>query len=146
MGSVQPFLEGSFRSDRTRRHRQHSVRSGHPGWQDSKPRRSPKPEEVSPTTISHVHVGIRPINLGTPGVARIRSAPRRGAFQGFFQDHNGLRNRGAKDEPACRKKSDLANGSRAIWFASHRATVPCFLTSHSECDVWNVKKYGAAPW
>ncbi|KAI4492238.1 hypothetical protein M0802_009928 [Mischocyttarus mexicanus] len=24
------------------------------------------------------------------------------------------------------------------------ASVPCFLTSHSECDVWNVKKYGAA--
>ena len=23
--------------------------------------------------------------------------------------------------------------------------VPCFLTSHSGCDVWNVKKYGAAP-
>ncbi|KAK1120702.1 hypothetical protein K0M31_010908 [Melipona bicolor] len=23
--------------------------------------------------------------------------------------------------------------------------VPCFLTSHSECDVWNVKKYGSAP-
>lgn len=26
-----------------------------------------------------------------------------------------------------------------------RTSVPCFLTSHSECDVWNVKKYGAAP-
>ncbi|KAG7208665.1 hypothetical protein KM043_014868 [Ampulex compressa] len=25
-----------------------------------------------------------------------------------------------------------------------RATVPCFLTSHSEYYVWNVKKYGAA--
>ena len=27
-----------------------------------------------------------------------------------------------------------------------RASVPCFLTSHSACDVWNVKKYGAALW
>ncbi|XP_076182853.1 uncharacterized protein LOC143154774 [Ptiloglossa arizonensis] len=39
---------------------------------------------------------------------------------------------------------DYATGRRKTIFLS-RATVPCFLTSHSECDVWNVKKYGAAP-
>lgn len=89
------------------RHRQHSVRSGHPDWQDSKPRGSPT--RGSPTTISRPRQdSVNPVrcrvlsreNLSeqTAQARPLATTLRRRIFQGFSTSYHGLRNHSAKSE------------------------------------------------